>query len=332
MSHETQARPREDVEKREMMSCASMTRQMTFVLSMLTLLPRAVDASPPPAEPAASLVGLTVSFKLDPRVIDPTHGGMAWISPHTYLGANAQDTVHARAEGIDAKGRLSVIGAKWIPSDPTMVKVSPGEGNEVRIVVKRAGQSKVKVIAGGVWQELAVQSRYQNQFIQIAITQLRGLKPASPAPAKTAPVLEDHLAQRKSAGEVTLPGGLRFTMLERADGPTPNDDDLVEVRYRVLAPNGKEVDSSHAKDPAIFRVAEASWKEALKLMPVGSRSVVVLPARPLPPSENPRGRKRATHPSRMSVPLLVEVELLSIQKDRGTVASSPGGIPTGVWP
>lgn len=315
------------------MGCARIASQMMLILSMLVLLlPRGVDAAPSAAEPGVSLAGLTVSFKLDPRVIDPTHGGMAWISPHTYLGANAQDTVQARAEGMDTKGRVSVIGAKWIPSDPTMVKVSPGEGNEVRIVVKRAGQSRIKVVAGGASQELAVQSRYQNKFIQIAITQLRGLPPAAPPPPKKAPVLEDPLAQQKNAGAVMLPGGLRFTMLERADGPTPTDNDVVEVRYRVLALNGREVDGSHAKDPATFRVTEASWKEALKLMPVGSRSVIVLPSRPLPPSQTPRGRKRAASPSRMSAPLLVEVELVSVQKDRDSVSSAPGGIPTGVWP
>jgi FKBP-type peptidyl-prolyl cis-trans isomerase FklB len=295
-----------------------MSRRIAFALSVLVLIPLPVNASGAPAKPAASLTGITISFKLDPRLIDPTHGGTSWISPHTYSGANAQDTVEARAQGVDAKGQLSAISAKWIASDPTMVKVSPSQGNEVRIVVKRAGQSRVKVVSGGVSQILAVQSRYQGKFIQIAITQLRESKPPSPGPTNKAPAL----AEKKDDANVTLPSGLRYKILNKADGQTPTDNDVVECHYRISATNGQELDGSHASGPPVtLSVAETSWKEALKLMPVGSKWLILVPPRPAPPADRPRGRKRSASTVRFNSALVVEVELLAIKKAPG----EPGG-------
>jgi FKBP-type peptidyl-prolyl cis-trans isomerase FklB len=312
-----------------------MPRRIAFALSMLVLLPRAVAASPAAAEPAASLTGITVSFKLDPRTIDPTHGGMQWVSPRTYSGANAQDTVEARAQGVDAKGGLSAVSARWIASDPTMVNVSPSQGNEVRLVVRRAGQSTVKVVSGRVSQVLAVQSSHRGKFIQVAITQLRDLKPPSPSPANTASAPNSPLAEKQKESEVTLPSGLRYKILKKASGQTPTEDDVVECRYRISAPNGQELDASPASQPVTFSVAEARWKEALKLMPVGSKWQIVVPPRRVPSGDRPRGRWRAGSTVRFSSALIVEVELLAIKKapepgKRAAAASSPEASGVGI--
>jgi FKBP-type peptidyl-prolyl cis-trans isomerase len=297
-----------------MMGLARSPRQIAFALSMLVLLP---GAAPPAAEPSASLTAITVFFKLDPRVSDPTHGGTQWISPPTYAGANAQNTVEARAQGVEANGRLSPIRAKWIASDPNMVKVSPSQGNEVRIVVKRAGQSSVKVVSGRVSQLLTVQSRYEGKFIQIAITQVREVKRPSPAPTDKASALQNTLAEKTNDTDVTLPSGLRYKILKRGSGQTPAEDDIVECRYRVSTGNGREVDTSHASEPLTFSVAEMRWKEVLKLMPVGSTWQILVPSHPVPAGDKPRGRGRAANPVRMSMPLIVEMELLSIKKQTG---------------
>jgi FKBP-type peptidyl-prolyl cis-trans isomerase len=310
-----------------MMFLASSPRPIAFALSMLVLLSRTAGAAPPAAEPSGPLAGITVFFKLDPRLIDPTHGGMQWISPPTYAGANAQNTVEARAQGVDAKGRLSPITAKWIPSDPKMVKVSPSQGNEVRIVVKRAGQSTVKVVSGGVSQRLTVKSRFEGKFIQVAITQVREMKRPSPGPAENkAPALQNTVAEKTNDTDVTLPSGLRYKILKRGSGQTPAEDDIVECRYRVSTGNGREVDSSHATQPLTFSVAEMRWKEVLKLMPVGSTWQILVPPRPVPTADKPRGRGRAASPVQMTMPLIVEMELVTIKKapgGRDSADSSP---------
>jgi FKBP-type peptidyl-prolyl cis-trans isomerase len=315
------------------MSLASTPPQIALAVSMLVLFPHAVDASPPAAEPAASLTSITVSFKLDSRVIDSTHGGTLWVSPSTYSGANAQDTVEARAHGVDATGRLSAISAKWIASDPSMVKVSPSQGNEVRIVVKRAGKSRVKVVSGRLSKVLTVQARYQGKFIQIAITQSREVNPPSPGPTAKAPAPQNTLAEKRNDADVTLPSGLRYKILKRANGQTPTDEDIVECRYRISTTNGQDVDSSHASQPMTFSVAEMRWKEVLKLMPVGSTWQILVPSRPVPPGDKPRGRGRSASTARLSTPLIVEVELVGIKKapgERGGPASSPESPGVGI--
>jgi hypothetical protein len=109
--------------------------------------------------PAAALTGINVSFKLDPRIFSGNYGGERWVSPPTYTGASAQDTVETRVEGIDAMGQRVRISPKWTPADPEMVEVSPSEGNPVKITVKRAGESKLIVAAQGVSKELLIKAK-----------------------------------------------------------------------------------------------------------------------------------------------------------------------------
>jgi hypothetical protein len=109
--------------------------------------------------PAAALTGINVSFKLDPRIFSGNYGGERWVSPPTYTGASAQDTVESRVDGIDAMGQRVRITPKWTPADPEMVEVSPREGNAVKITVKRAGESKLIVAAQGISRELLIKGK-----------------------------------------------------------------------------------------------------------------------------------------------------------------------------
>jgi FKBP-type peptidyl-prolyl cis-trans isomerase len=192
----------------------------------------------------------------------------------------------------------------------------------------------VKVVSGRVSQVLAVQSRYQGKFIQIAITQLRESKPPSPGPTNKAPAIGNPLAEKKDDADVTLPSGLRYKILKKADGQTPTDDDVVECHYRISATNGQELDGSHASGPPVtLSVAETGWKEALKLMPVGSKWQIVVPPRPAPPTDRPRGRKRTASTVRFNSALIVEVEILAIKRapgERGGASSSPAASGAGI--
>jgi hypothetical protein len=127
------------------------------------------DERVPPA--VASPAAITLSFKLDPRLAGPTYGGERWVSPKTYTGASAQDTVDARARAVDAQGRRLEVNLEWTVADPEVVTVSPARGEQVRIAVKRVGQGTVTVKAGGTSRKLTVKVVETKGIRQVSISQ-----------------------------------------------------------------------------------------------------------------------------------------------------------------
>lgn len=121
------------------------------------------------APPAAAKI--LVAFKLDPRLLGPTYGGERWVSPPTYSGAAAQDTVEARASAVDTGGKVVKVSPEWTASDPEMVTVSPPRGEQVKISVKRAGESSVTVRSGGASRKLVVKAVQTKGIWQVSITQ-----------------------------------------------------------------------------------------------------------------------------------------------------------------
>src|SRR2546426_2924563 len=179
----------------------STLKAFTIILSLLVLagplLPfgdaQAVEKQKGPEEkavPASTITGIQLSFKLDPRLTDSTYGGERWVSAPTYVGANAQDTVEARAKVIDAKGQPTKTSPEWIPSDPEMVTVSPSQGYQVKIIVHRAGESKLKVAAQGFYNELVVKAKYVGKAIQVEITQPAVGKSDGAGAAQNAPAFK----------------------------------------------------------------------------------------------------------------------------------------------
>jgi hypothetical protein len=121
-----------------------------------------------------ALTGITVSFKMDPRIARGLYLGDRWISPPTYtssLQEGKEITVEARVHGVDAKGNTMNIKPGWTPSDPEMVTVTPGEGSEVEITVKRVGKSTLKVAAPGVSKELSIKATEAENAIHVEFSQ-----------------------------------------------------------------------------------------------------------------------------------------------------------------
>ena len=58
--------------------------------------------------------------------------------------------------GLDAQGKQMEIKPVWTPAEPEMVKVSPGQGHQVEITVRRAGQSNLKVDFQGISKTLSI--------------------------------------------------------------------------------------------------------------------------------------------------------------------------------
>ena len=126
-----------------------------------------------PKAPGA-LTGIAVSFKQDPRLTKGLYMGERWVSPPVYQPAVQEGktlTVEARVHGVDAKGNKMKITPKWTPSDPGMVAVTPGEGSEVKIAVKRAGKSTLKVAAPGASKELSIKATEEGDVLRVEITQ-----------------------------------------------------------------------------------------------------------------------------------------------------------------
>jgi hypothetical protein len=126
------------------------------------------------AGPAVLLTSITVLFKLDSRMSGPTYGGERWVSPPTFSFAQGgeQLTIEAKAQGVDTKGRPVDISPTWIPADPEMVTVTPGPRNEVKITVKRAGQTSLEVVTQGISKKLSIKAMatHEGKALQVEIT------------------------------------------------------------------------------------------------------------------------------------------------------------------
>ncbi len=122
---------------------------------------------------------------------------------------------------------------------------------------------------------------------------------------------ETFLAEnKKKKGVVTLPSGLQYQVIKSGDGKKPIDGDTVECRYRGMFVNGKEFDSSYRTGrPAELKVNDviSGWKEAFKLMPVGSIWKIFVP------SQLAYGDRGASGSIGPNATLIFEVELLAIK-------------------
>jgi len=121
---------------------------------------------------------------------------------------------------------------------------------------------------------------------------------------------EAFLAENKTKeGVVTLPSGLQYRILKAGDGKKPSDADTVECHYRGTLINGTEFDGTEEGKPANLKVSALipGWKEAMKLMLVGSKWQIFIPPQL---AYGERGVGRDIGPN---ATLIFEVELLAIK-------------------
>jgi FKBP-type peptidyl-prolyl cis-trans isomerase FklB len=121
---------------------------------------------------------------------------------------------------------------------------------------------------------------------------------------------EKFLAENKEKeGVVTLESGLQYKVIKAGDGKKPVEGDIIKCNYRGTLIDGKEFDSSYdTGTPAFFPVEKVipGWKEALKLMPVGSKWQLFLPPQL---AYGAMGAGRDIGPNQT---LIFEIELLGI--------------------
>jgi FKBP-type peptidyl-prolyl cis-trans isomerase FklB len=127
----------------------------------------------------------------------------------------------------------------------------------------------------------------------------------------------------RKEGVVTLPSGLQYKVLRPGHGRTPTDADRVVCHYRGTLLDGTQFDSSYGRGrPMTFEMARVipGLREALRLMPVGSKWQLFVPPGLAYGERGMRSRKRS--PSRVgpNATLIFETELLAIRPGQ----ASPG--------
>lgn len=114
----------------------------------------------------------------------------------------------------------------------------------------------------------------------------------------------------KKEGVVALPDGLQYKILTAGQGKKPAETDTVLCNYRGTFLNGTEFDSSaRAGKPVPFEVKNVipGFREALQLMPVGSKWQLFVP------SNLAYGERGAANVIGPNATLIFEVELVGIQ-------------------
>jgi FKBP-type peptidyl-prolyl cis-trans isomerase FklB len=89
--------------------------------------------------------------------------------------------------------------------------------------------------------------------------------------------LADYKAQ---AGVLSTPTGVLYKVIKEGAGKKPAESDMVEVNYRGALINGTEFDATAPGKPANLKVSALipGWKQALSMMPVGSKWHIVIPS------------------------------------------------------
>lgn len=144
----------------------------------------------------------------------------------------------------------------------------------------------------------------------------RGESPSPPKEDARAREARFLAANARKDGVVTLPSGLQYKVLRAGHGETPQEGDRVVCHYRGTFLDGTEFDSSYARGrPAVFAVSRVipGWREALKLMPAGSRWQLVVPSRLAYGSRGLRGRRTAAVRIGPDATLVFDVELLAVR-------------------
>jgi FKBP-type peptidyl-prolyl cis-trans isomerase FklB len=122
---------------------------------------------------------------------------------------------------------------------------------------------------------------------------------------------EEFLAANKTKeGVVTLPSGLQYKILKAGEGNKPTGNDIVFCNYRGSTLDGKEFDSSYRRGkPSPFKFARVmeGWKQALRLMPVGSKWQVWVPP------DLAYGIRGASNVIEPNSTLVFDLELVSIR-------------------
>ncbi len=146
-------------------------------------------------------------------------------------------------------------------------------------------ETLAKGVKAGLTADRSVMTEQQAQAIGAAFGQFMQQKEMARIAEQGAKNLaegEAFLAANKSkTGVRSTESGLQYQVVRAGSGATPTAADTVKVHYRGTLLDGKEFDSSYARnEPATFPLSGVipGWTEGVALMPVGSKYVFWIPA------------------------------------------------------
>jgi FKBP-type peptidyl-prolyl cis-trans isomerase FklB len=186
----------------------------------------------PAAAAAVAIKDIELSYKRDPRQVDPYRGVGPWASGPSYAGATAQSTVETVARAIDSRGQPVTASLEWIPSDSEMVTVSPNRGDHVEITVHKVGESHLQIKAGGFSKELVVKAIAAGKFLVFQITPPVPAKADRAASSQISPALKSKQAQLSYALGMRLARTLQKQSIEL-------DPDLVKRGIKDALADGQ---------------------------------------------------------------------------------------------
>ncbi len=117
-------------------------------------------------------------------------------------------------------------------------------------------------------------------------------------------------ANGKKEGVTTTKSGLQIETLVEGKGKSPAATDIVLVHYRGTLIDGKEFDSSYARnEPIEFPLNRVipGWTEGVQLMKEGGKARLVIP------SELAYGKRGAPGAIGPDETLIFEIELLKVR-------------------
>jgi len=86
---------------------------------------------------------------------------------------------------------------------------------------------------------------------------------------------------KKQPGVVVLPNGIQYKIITQGTGIKPVVEDTIKVHYKGTTIDGNIFDDSYSRgEPIEFPLGSLieGWKQALVLMPVGSKWQIFLPS------------------------------------------------------
>jgi len=185
------------------------------------------------------------------------------------------------------------VKSQGIDIDPVML--SQGLKDAISGAKPLMSQDEVRTVIAGLQEEM---KQKQMQAMEAAATENKKSGDAFMA------------ENGKKEGVTTLPSGLEYKVITAGDGKKPIETDTVLCNYKGTFLDGTEFDSSaRAGKPVPFQIKAVipGFKEALQLMPVGSKWEIYIPAN-LAYGERGAGNVIAPNST-----LIFEVELVSIQ-------------------
>jgi UDP-GlcNAc:undecaprenyl-phosphate/decaprenyl-phosphate GlcNAc-1-phosphate transferase len=120
---------------------------------------------------------------------------------------------------------------------------------------------------------------------------------------------------KTNQGVICLPSGLQYKVLKAGDGPKPTATDSIECRFRGTLIDGRDFAGTGPSGPPVtFKMSDVmpGWKEALLLMPVGSKWQLFIPPQ-LAFGQQGAGRTRIAPRIEPNATLIYDLELVGIK-------------------